>query len=284
MVLQQINDIREREYGMIDLDFMEGLKDEEYPLFLRRLNERFNIDLSGYKPRVKRRIGILMKKYKISSYLEYLRLIEKNEQKRVEFLNKLTINVSEFFRNADRWKLLKNKYLSLLYDRFGKELKIWSAGCAYGQESYSLAILLEELHLPSSIKVLATDIDDNALNRGKEGIYEYRSIFNLSSDLLEKYFIHLEDSRHYKVKQRLKSRVEFKHHNLLTDPFDENFSLILCRNVVIYFTKEVKNILYYRFSEALSKGGILLTGGTERIFNYKELGLKSIEPFFYEKE
>ncbi len=269
---------------MIVFDFTEELKDEEYPLFLRRLNERFNIDLSGYKSRVKRRIGILMRKYKIYSYLEYLRLIEKDEQKRIEFLNKLTINVSEFFRNVDRWERLKNKYLPLLYDRFGRELKIWSAGCAYGEEAYSLAILLEELHFPLSIKILATDIDDNALKGAFEGVYEYRSVLNVSPELLEKYFIHLRDSRHYKVKERLKSRVEFKHHNLLTDPFDENFGLILCRNVVIYFTKEAKDILYYRFSEALAKGGIFLTGGTERIFNCKELNLRSIESFFYEKE
>lgn len=256
---------------------------EEFNWFLEKVKKTFNFDLTGYKPhRVKRRIEMLIRKYNLGSYKEYYELISKDEKKREEFFDKMTINVTEFFRNPEKWWELRDKFLPQLLKESGTKFKAWSAGCSTGEEPYSLAILLEELRAPSGAKVHATDIDIGVLTKARLGEYEERSFVNTPPQYLKKYF-EITNKGTYKVKQNVKNRVIFKRHNLLQDKFDTGYDLILCRNVVIYFELETKMELYEKFAKALRSGGLLFVGSTERIFNYRQLGFEVASPFIYRK-
>ncbi|SHE86453.1 chemotaxis protein methyltransferase CheR [Marinitoga hydrogenitolerans DSM 16785] len=257
--------------------------DEEYVWLLDNISRHFQLDLRGYKQhRVRRRIDMLMRKYSYKSYKTYFEDLKKNDKLWDEFLDKLTINVTEFFRNPEKWNYLKKNILPRILKESGTKAKIWSAGCSTGEEPYTHAILLEELKAPKNIKVLATDLDKFVIQKAKRGIYSERSMVNVPEELKKKYFRKI-DNETYEVLSFIKARVVFKQHNLLMDPFEKDVDLISCRNVVIYFDMDAKNNLYKNFAAALKKGGVLFVGSTERIFNYRNLGLEVIEPFFYQK-
>ncbi|MFP4460615.1 MAG: CheR family methyltransferase [Thermotogota bacterium] len=261
---------------------IEKITDPEFDWFVTEVKKKLDLDLSGYKPhRVKRRTDILLRKNHIETYREYMKLILSDEDKKEEFLDKLTINVTEFFRNPEKWKALEKKYLPIKLQETGPRLKIWSAGCSSGEEPYTWAIILEQLKA-SQAKIMATDIDTGVLAKARLGIYEKRALESTEPAIVDKYFKKLDNER-YEVKPVLKTRIMFKKHNMLQEAFDKDLDFISCRNVVIYFEMETKNILYQNFVNALKPGGILFVGSTERIFNYRKLGLKVIEPFFYQK-
>jgi chemotaxis protein methyltransferase CheR len=257
--------------------------DDDYEWLLENIARHFQLDLRGYKQhRVRRRIDMIMRKYSYSDYKAYFHDLTRDGKLWDEFLDKLTINVTEFFRNPEKWSYLKKEILPKLLKESGSRTKIWSAGCSTGEEPYTHAILLEELNAPKSIKILATDLDKFVIEKAKKGIYTERSLVNVPEDIRKKYFRKV-DSNNYEVLSFVKNRVVFKQHNLLMDPFEKDFDLISCRNVVIYFDMEAKNKLYKNFAKSLRKGGVLFVGSTERIFNYKSLGLEVLEPFFYQK-
>src|SRR6056297_394111 len=263
-------------------EMVEKITDPEFDWFVTEVKKKLDLDLSGYKPhRVKRRTDILLRKNRTETYRDYMKLILSDEDKKEEFLDKLTINVTEFFRNPEKWNAIEKKYLPLKLKESGPRLKIWSAGCSSGEEPYTWAILLDQLKA-SQAKIIASDIDTGVLAKAKAGIYEKRSLESTEPAIVEKYFKKLDGDK-YEVKPVLKTRVLFKKHNMLQETFDKDLDFISCRNVVIYFEMETKNVLYQNFVNALKPGGILFVGSTERIFNYRKLGLKVIEPFFYQK-
>ena len=130
-------------------------------------------------------------------------------------------------------------------------------------------------------RILASDLDIEILAKAKRGIYTDNELKSMAADRKKKYF-DLVDGK-YAVKPEIKSVIEFKRHNLLKDPFESGFDLILCRNVVIYFTEEAKDQLYANFFKALKPGGILFVGATEAILNFRKLGYTSFQPFFYQR-
>ncbi len=280
-----LDDFKEKKFGFIS-NFQSGdvqeLPWDQFEWFVEKIKESMGLDLSGYKPeRMKRRIEMLIRKYNCKSYKEYFEIIIKDNKKKDEFLDKLTINVTEFFRNPEKWEELKKVFLPQLLKESGAKFRAWSAGCSSGEEPYSLAILLEELKAPTSAKVLATDIDMGVLTRAQIGEYEERSMVSTPQEYIQKYFI-VRDGR-YIVKPNVKARVQFKRHNMLQDPFERGFDIIMCRNVVIYFEMEAKEELYKKFVQSLRVGGILFVGNTERIFNYRNIGLEVASPFIYRK-
>jgi chemotaxis protein methyltransferase CheR len=254
---------------------------EEFEWFVKEVEKRFGLNLSSYKPqRVKRRTELLLRKYNVD-YREYMNMLIKDKKYLDEFMDKMTINVTEFFRNPEKWWELRDEIIPLISEN-SLRMKFWSAGCSSGEEPYSLAILVHELNLSYKTRILATDIDIGVLKRAQEGVYEERAFVSTPKEYLEKYFEKLPDGR-YRIKDSVKKIVEFKRHDLLKDPFEKNFDLIVCRNVVIYFEPEAKNELYRKFAESLKPGGFLFVGNTERIFNYKELGFEIYKPFIYRK-
>lgn len=214
------------------------------------------------------------------NYAELVKLFDDNPEVYRRFVEHLTINVSEFFRNSNHWDILRNQIIpELLKEK--SPLRIWSAGCSTGEEPYSLAIMMHEYFPGQATRILATDLDQVVLNKAKNGIYSEKAVSGVPSHLIKKYFTF--DAGNYQVASSIKQMVRFEKHDLLADKFPGEFDLILCRNVVIYFTEEAKEKLYRRFAQALRKNGVLFIGSTEQIFQARELDLRSIATFFYQK-
>ena len=134
----------------------------------------------------------------------------------------------------------------------------------------------------NDIKIIATDIDKQVLEAARVGLYNQKSIAAVPDEFKKKYFTKIGAS--YQISDEIKRRVEFKEHNLLRDPYPKGCHLIVCRNVVIYFTDDAKDEIYAKFNQSLQKGGVLFIGSTEQIMNYKELGYIRNRSFFFEKE
>jgi chemotaxis protein methyltransferase CheR len=256
---------------------------ENYEKFKGDVLRLTKIDLSAYKEKqMRRRIDSLVDKRNCKTYDEYVRLISSKKDVFEEFVNFLTINVSEFYRNPDQWKLLVNTYAPELISRFGKKLKIWSAACSTGDEPYSLVMALSELIDINQITITATDLDKQVIAQAKTGLYNDKSIAGVPDAYKRKYFTKVGQS--YKISDQIKRRVQFKQHNLLLDKYVSDYHLIVCRNVLIYFTEEAKRDVYVKFQKALATGGMLFIGSTEQVMDYKNIGYKRRSSFFYEKE
>ena len=255
---------------------------EGYEKFKKDVFVLTKIDLNAYKEKqMKRRIETLIGKNKAQSFDEYVTLIKQDKDKFEEFVNFLTINVSEFYRNPEQWQILDKEVFPSLIKKFGNNIKIWSAACSTGDEPYSLVMALSR-HLPlDKIKIIATDIDKQVLAKAKVGLYNAKSIANVPDDLKRKYFTQIGTS--YQISDEIKKRVEFKEHNLLKDPYPTGCHLIVCRNVLIYFTEEAKDDIYIKFNKALVESGVLFIGSTEQIMNYKEINYERSKSFFFLK-
>lgn len=255
---------------------------EDYIQFIKQINKKTGIDLSLYKEaQMKRRLNSLKNKRGFQTFLDYFQAINKDAELFGEFLDRMTINVSEFFRNRSRWDVLQTKIFPKLIDG-RKKIKIWSAACSTGEEPYSLSIMLKRDFKTIPHDILATDLDEGILNRAITGFYLDRSLKEVEEKDLKESFI--KDGAGYRVNDKVKQYIRFKKHNLLSDDYENNFDLIVCRNVLIYFTEEAKHEIYTKFSKALRPGGILFVGSTEQIFNPQQYGLKTEETFFYRKE
>lgn len=253
---------------------------DAYEIFLQNLQRRKGLDLTGYKrPQMERRINSLMRSLQISDYDAYLDLMGKEQQHWRKFIDTLTINVSEFYRNPPQWEILKTKIIPELLKQTNS-LKLWCAGCSTGEEPYTLAMVMMHNFPNVSASIIATDIDEEVLKKAANGIYSERAGVNLPKNY-QKYFT-LQGSNLF-ISDEVKRKVKFSRHNLLKDRFDKNYDMILCRNVVIYFTEESKSYLYRNFHSALKPGGVLFTGSTEQIFQSREMGYSLISSFFYKK-
>jgi len=255
----------------------------DYGYFKREVLALTGIDLNSYQEKqMKRRIDFLISKNKIEGYDKYAAALRTDRKKFEEFVNYITINVSEFYRDIPQWKVLEEKALPELINRFGRNLKIWSAACSTGDEPYSLVMALSR-HLPlGNIRIYATDLDRQVIEKAKEGIYPERSIICLPADLKRKYFRQVGEDE-FRIANEIKACVEFREHNLLKDAYPTGCHLIVCRNVLIYFTEEAKDRVFRNFYRALAGGGILFIGSSEQIMNHSEIGYLRKNAFFYQK-
>lgn len=254
----------------------------DYEYFKKAVYDLTKIDLNAYKEKqMKRRIDTLIAKHRVTGYDNYIKLLKTDRERFEEFVNYLTINVSEFYRNPSQWEVMDKEIIPELIQKFGRNLKIWSAACSTGDEPYSLVMALSR-HLPlNQIKIFATDLDKQVIAKAKVGLYSEKSIAAVPDDLKRKYFTKVGPS--YQISEEIKSRVEFKEHNLLQDTYPTNYHMIVCRNVLIYFTEEAKDEVFVKFQKSLAKGGFLFIGSTEQIINYKEIGLERKSSFYYVK-
>lgn len=254
----------------------------DYEYFKKAVYELTKIDLNAYKEKqMKRRIDTLISKNKIVGYDNYIAALKSDKARFEEFVNYLTINVSEFYRNVDQWQLLDKEVFPDLIKRYGNNLKIWSAACSTGDEPYSLVMALSR-HLPlNQIRIYATDLDRQVIDKAKTGLYAEKSIAGVPIDLRKKFFTQIGPS--YQISDEIKSRVEFREHNLLKDNYPTEFHLIVCRNVLIYFTEEAKEEVFRKFQTSLKPGGYLFIGSTEQIINHKAIGYERKNSFFYQK-
>lgn len=258
--------------------------------------KKTNIDLALYKEQqMRRRIETFIQQEVGSlSYSEFISRLGKDEDLLDRFKDRMTINVTEFYRNPQVWESLKDKVIPKLVA--GKrKINIWSAGCSTGEEPYSLAILMKENFPHIEFNITATDLDEIVLDRSKRGVYSEVQLKSINKTVRSKYFIDadvsqvkksdgfMQSERVLTVIDEIKKNITFKQHNLLADPFPEKMDLILCRNVVIYFTEEAKAELYKRFSKALRVGGIMVIGNTEHIVDYKSIGFEKYIDWSFER-
>lgn len=259
--------------------------DPDYALFVRRVQGLMGVDLNGYKPaQMRRRLTALAARFGVDSLAAFGETMAKDEKAFGAFKNFFTINVSEFFRDASRWEDLAGQILPRLLSESGRQpLKIWSAGCSFGAEPYTLAMMLEELSPGRTHSIVATDIDDGILARAESGFgYLESDLKQVDQARREKFFTRDADGT-YAVVPMIKKRVRFLRQDLLAQVLDHGLDLIICRNVVIYFTEDAKRSLYERMYAALRPGGVVFVGGTEIIAGARELGLEPVLTSFYHK-
>jgi chemotaxis protein methyltransferase CheR len=260
---------------------MEALTDQDFIDFIRMIRTQTGIDLSFYKEaQMKRRLITLRDKRGFKDFVSYAKAALADSSLMAEFLDRMTINVSEFFRNAARWEILEKKILPELL-RSKSRLKCWSAACSTGEEPYTLAMILSNMVKPKEAELLATDLDDGVLQKAMLGVYTERSIREIPQNYMK--FLRREGSLYY-ISDEIKQWVTFQKQNLLNDEFEIGYDLIVCRNVMIYFTEPAKNLLYHKFSQALRPGSILFIGSTEQIFHPEQFGLEIADTFFYRKK
>lgn len=253
----------------------------DFDYFYNWAYRNLNLNLDAYKEtQLQRRIGTVMKNSGATDLQEYAKLISKDEKIKRAFLNYITINVTEFFRNKEIFDEFENVMKDILQPRF-KSINIWSAACSIGAEPYSLAIIMDKNRIPIKNKILATDIDEPILQRARQGVYKENDIKNINKESLKNYFTFNE--KEYTVNENIKKMVNFKKHDLILDNYEKGFHAIVCRNVTIYFKNETRDLIYRKFQESLVPGGIFFTGATESIYNPKEYGLRKLSTFIYEK-
>ena len=243
--------------------------------------KEIGIDLQSYKQeQLNRRIASLMSRNGIKDLNEYKKVLVNDEEQRQKFLDFITINVTEFFRNIELFKELEKIVKQDIVPN-NNRIKIWSAACSIGCEPYSLAIMMNEINPRGNNLIIATDIDSTILKKAKVGEFIDADLKNVEKVLKDKYFI--EKDNKFIINNNIKSMVTFKKHDLILDKYEKDFDLIVCRNVVIYFKNDIKNVIFKRFNESLKKGGLLFVGATESIYNYKEYGFEKVSTFIYRK-
>lgn len=253
----------------------------DYPIFVKNIKGKTGIDLSLYKEQqMKRRLISLSNRYGYSTLEIFYKEMAKNPALVESFLSHMTINVTEFFRNRKQWEILEEKILPELMDK-QQPFHVWSAACSTGEEPYSLGILLAKYKNPSSISILATDLDEVILAKAKAGVYSERAVNVLTAEEINGNF--KKNSGLYQVTDKLRQMVTFQQHDLLKSAYPRKMDLIVCRNVMIYFTEEAKAEIVKQFSQSLRKGGVLFLGSTESLSNPLQHGLKPIQSFFYQK-
>lgn len=254
---------------------------KDYWYFCTEVAKLTGIDLHSYKSnQMHRRLVNYMERHGISSFKSFVLLLKKDPEERGSLVEYLTINVSDFFRNKEQWRTLAEHVVPMLTKSVHSKLKVWSAGASTGQETYSIAIILIESSL-FNVSILGTDIHEPSLSKAFEGRYTPEQVKNVPREFLARYFRTEKGS--YVIKDALKQIISFRIHNLLSPRYPTGMDLILCRNVLIYFTEQGKQNVVLRLASSLKPGGVLFMGATEALFNPDEYGLEQVFPFFYRR-
>lgn len=245
---------------------------------LRNLYRKRGVDFRQYRPNcLRRRVIVGMQDANVKSFLDYLGFLNKNPDKYNDLVDRITINVSEFFRNPDTFDLVCEKVIPEIVQAKQKsgsrKIRIWSAGCATGEEPYSLAILLKEtlagMKIEMDINIFATDIDRDALERAGEGHFYKKNLATLKGYPINVYF-EKKGKDQFSIRSEIKKMIKFMHHNMISDEPIPRIDLIFCRNVIIYFNRELQRKVYDNFYHALVPGGFLVAGKTESVMDIKE--------------
>lgn len=254
----------------------------EFSYLKRKIRQLLGIDIDAYKSQqMRRRLEGFVARQGGGNAFRFCRAIEKDRTLLQELERVLTINVSEFYRDPQEFQRLKEVVLQDLLQS-SRRLNVWTAGCSQGQEPYSIALILRELSPSRRHRILATDVDGEALQRAQAGgPYRPEELRHVPRWQLQRYFRPAGDG--FLLGEEIRGLVEFRRHNLLSDDFEEGFDLILCRNVMIYFSPAMKERLFRRFHRSLRPGGILFLGGTEAMLNASALGFQRLFGSFYRR-
>lgn len=257
--------------------------EKDYYFFIRAIKKEFGLSLHLYKEtQMKRRILSFLTKKGFQTFGEFFNQLKHNSQLLDDFISLITINVSAFFRNRQKWLQLEEAIIPKLAEETRGRIKIWSAACSSGEEPYTLSILMNRCMNRQNYEIVATDIEPAILKRAVIGRYSPRQLEELTLEEREQYFDKHPDGT-YEILKQYRQAIRFKRHDLLNDEYEKHVDLIVCRNVLIYFTAEGKDAIYRGFAASLRKGGILFLGGSEQILNPASYGFALLENFFYIK-
>lgn len=210
----------------------------------------------------------------------YFRLLRLQPEALQELRTMLFIGTTAFFREPALFQELEIKYLPALAQE--GRLRVWSAGCSNGAELYSVALLLDAQGKLQGSRLVGTDCNPEALAQARLGVYTRRQVEKVRPDLLSRGFLPLEEGR-YQIHPRLARQARFTEQDLLRDPFEEGWDLILCCNLAIYLTEEAQHQLFTKLVQALRPGGILFTGRTERLWPAEAFGVEALSNHFYRR-
>jgi chemotaxis protein methyltransferase CheR len=214
-----------------------------------------------------RRISARMRRTGIEEYDEYHELLQESDEERAELLDTFSVNVTKFFRDEKVWAALRDVLTELEAET--RSVNIWSAACADGREPYSLAMLALDMGLNSrSLDILATDIDENALDRARQGVYTSTRTTDLDEQLsfLDSPEDYVDvDGDTISLRPNVSQVVNYERHDLITGDPKDGFDLVLCRNVCIYLDSEYKRPILETVSRSLRQGGYLVLGQTETL-------------------
>ena len=247
----------------------DGLTDAEFSAIIERLRNLHQFDLGQYKDRcVRRRIARRLRACKVADFATYLKHLDVDRNELDTLLATISIHVSQFFRNPDTFRIIEQKTLPNLCRQARaagrNKLTLWSAGCATGEEPYSLALMVDDLSAADlDIGVLATDMSKPVLESARTALFEISRMKEVPSAVRDKYF--RAEGRRYRLIEPIQSLVEFRHHNIMTDSDYPAAELILCRNVLIYFSRSEQEKILLRFAAALPPDGVLILGRSETI-------------------
>ncbi len=235
------------------------------------------VETTGYQHSfVKKQLMARIKKTGKDTPEQYLKYLKCHPDEIDILKNILSVNVSSFFRNSRTFECIAKEILPMVFSRFEKghnnALRIWCAGCANGEEAYSIAILINEIleqdPKPLDLNIFATDIDPNALKKAKEAVYPYESIQNTKYRIVKKHFKKHPGS--FALNARIKQMVQFSFYDILdpktyvpAESVFGNFDMVLCRNLLIYFNGECQNMIFEKLYRSLSSDGFLVLGEAE---------------------
>lgn len=262
---------------------MSEYKDTYFELILKILNERQGFDFSEYRENtIKRRLGRRLSTIRAGDYCEYADILEHDPEESTRLLRDLTIKVSRFFRNNQVFEILFREIFPDLFaskeENNDGSLRIWCAGCAFGEEVYSVAITLAEYLtkeqkeiIDYNISIFGTDIDDEALDKARRGVYDCESVTETNKRILNEYFLYDNDDC-YRIGDFIKGMVNFCNHDITSrnkrSPevgIVANYDLILCRNLLIYFSVPLQKRAFLNLFNSLNPGGYLVLGKSESI-------------------
>jgi len=249
-----------------------SISDKDLKEITEFVHKKRGLNLSYFKPAfLSRRIGVRMKMLNMTNSSQYAELLNSDLDEVGTLYNSLSINVTKFYRDKKVWQVFVNKIIpDLLKDsKISEKLRIWSCGCASGEEPYSLAIMFSEaLDNPKNkIKIQATDINSYALQNARRGIYTVDNLKNLDALLVTKYFKKI-DSTKYQVINEIKDLVSFNLADITTFPISY-LDLIFCRNLLIYYGKEAQDLIFKKFYTVLKPNSYLVLGMDETLWGHK---------------
>ncbi len=235
-----------------------------------------NLDFSGYRPALlERRVMVRVRATKSDNIFGYVKYLKSTPSEIDLLLDVLTINVTEFFRDEGVFDSIEKKLLAEIIERKqlskSKSIKIWSAACASGEETYSLLMCLSEVLGTAiarwNVEIIGTDIDARAISAAKSGVYSSQSFHRLSerhSKLLDKYFYRLDDGRIW-IREEWSGLVKFDYLDVIADIMPSNCDLVLCRNMLMYIDHKTQEQIISRIFDSISDYGFLILGAVESI-------------------
>ena len=264
-----------------------GGTQDEYEQFCVAFRRVCGIDLLQYKRgQMERRIrSFVSTRHGALGLVAYAETLKADKDELDRFLDRVTINVSQLWRNPEQWEVLEEKILPDLAETAPtrpSRVRCWSAGSSYGAEAYTLAAIARRAIPRAQVSILGTDIDARMVERARTGVFTAEDARDAPTATLASHFA-MEDGR-WKASEELKRMVRFEQGDLLrVDPAAGSYDLVLCRNTVIYFNEDVRDALHGRLAASLRAGGRLVVGATERVSEPARHGLDPESPFVYRK-